>query len=114
MEWLLQAKKMIALVGKEILDYPRAYSTWLRLALSLQETSIEIVVVGPKAIAWISDLQKSYLKVTHWAASKTASNYPLFKGRFQEGKTLIYLCKNNQCNLAYASLEEFKKNEALS
>lgn len=114
MEWLLQAKKMIALVGKEILDYPRGYSTWLRLALSLQEPSIEIVVVGPKAVAWISDLQKSYLKVTHWAASKTASNYPLFKGRFQEGKTLIYLCKNNQCNLAYDSLEEFKKNEALS
>ena len=114
MEWLLQAKKMIALVGKEILDYPRGYSTWLRLALSLQEPSIEIVVVGPKAVAWISDLQKSYLKVTHWAASKTASNYPLFKGRFQEGKTLIYLCKNNQCNLAYASLEGFKKNEALS
>ena len=110
-EWHSQAKEMIALVGKEIVDYPRAYSTWLRLASSLQEPSIEIVVVGPKAIEWIKDLQKSYVNVKHWAASKTASNSPLLKARFQAGKTLIYACKNNQCNLPYSALEEFKKNE---
>ena len=109
--WHEQAKEMIALVAKEMLDYPRAYSTWLRLALSLQEPHIEIVVVGPKAIEWIKDLKRSYLKVNHWAASITASEAPLFKGRYQAGKTLIYLCKNNQCNLPYTSLEEFKTRE---
>ena len=105
------AKEMISHVAKEMLNYPRAYSTWLRLALSLQEPSIEIVVVGPKAIEWIKDLQRSYLNVSHWAASKTASEAPLFKGRYQAGKTLIYLCKNNRCNLPYSSLEEFKTSE---
>ena len=110
-DWQNHAKEMISHVAKEMLNYPRAYSTWLRLALSLQEPSIEIVVVGPKAIEWIKDLQRSYLNVSHWAASKTASEAPLFKGRYQAGKTLIYLCKNNRCNLPYSSLEEFKTSE---
>jgi uncharacterized protein YyaL (SSP411 family) len=102
---------MIALVAKEMLDYPRAYSTWLRLALSLQEPHIEIVVVGPEAIEWIKDLKRSYLKVNHWAASIKASEATLLKGRYQAGKTLIYFCKNNKCNLPYTSLEKFKKIE---
>ena len=110
-DWHNHAKEMIALVAREMLDYPSAYSTWLRLALNLQNPSIEIVIVGPKAIEWIKDLQRSYLKVNHWAASKTASESPLFKGRYQAGKTLIYLCKNNQCKLPYSSLEEFKTSE---
>ena len=110
-DWQNHAKEMISHVAKEMLNYPRAYSSWLRLALSLQEPSIEIVVVGPKAIEWIKDLQRSYLNVSHWAASKTASEAPLFKGRYQAGKTLIYLCKNNRCNLPYSSLEEFKTSE---
>jgi uncharacterized protein YyaL (SSP411 family) len=110
-DWYDHAKEMIALVAKEMLDYPRAYSTWLRLALSLQEPHIEIVVVGPEAIEWIKDLKRSYLKVNHWAASITASEAPLLKGRYQAGKTLIYFCKNNQCNLPYTSLEKFKNSE---
>ena len=110
-DWHKQAKKMISLVAREMLNYPRAYSSWLRLALSLEEPSIEIVIVGPKAIEWVKDLQKFYGKVNHWAASETASDAPLFKGRYKAGKTLIYLCKNNQCNLPYSSLEEFKTCE---
>lgn len=107
--WITQVRKMIGLVGKELLAYPRAYSTWLRLALSLQKSSREIVVIGPKAMQWISKLQNEKLDVTHWAASSKEQDYPLFKGRYQAGKTLIYFCENNQCSLPYSSLEEFKQ-----
>lgn len=108
-KWTTQANKMIALLGKEIVDYPRAYSNWLRLALSLHKGSREIVIVGPKAKEWIQDLQNSPLEVNHWAASQKESNYPLFKGRYKANTTLIYYCENNQCQLPYDDLNKFKQ-----
>ena len=107
--WAAQAKKMIALMGSELLTYPRAYSSWLRLALSLHKSSLEIVILGPKAMEWIKDLQNSPLKANQWAASLGPSDYPLFKGRFQANETLIYACENNHCQLPYRSLNDFKQ-----
>ena len=112
--WYSEGKKMIASVGKEMLDYPRAYSTWLRLSLELQKSNKELVIVGPKAMEWMSLLQKSSFHANSWAASEKALNYPLFKGRYQENKTLIYLCENNQCQLPFSTLEEFKKAEKIN
>ncbi|MGB1448650.1 MAG: thioredoxin domain-containing protein [Flavobacteriaceae bacterium] len=108
-KWTTQANKMIALLGKELLDYPRAYSSWLRLALSLHKGSREIVIVGPKAKEWAQDLQNSPLEVNHWAASEKESNYPLFKGRYKANTTLIYYCENNQCQLPFNDLNKFKQ-----
>ncbi len=111
-EWLKQAKKMLALVATEMLAYPRAYSTWLRLALTLQKTAREIVVVGPEAFTWINELQKNSITPTCWAASTgPEESYPLLKGRYKAGQTLIYRCENNQCGLPFSSIAAFKKQQ---
>ena len=108
-KWKEHGDAMLSNMGEDALAYPRAHSTWLRLHQQHIQGNREVVVVGPNAIQWIQILKKTPLPIQHWAASETASELPLLNFRFQEGKTLIYLCENNQCGLPLDTLDEAKK-----
>ena len=107
-EWSEHAQKMLATVAEEMYNYPRAYSYWLRTALNEQKKQREIVIVGPKALDWIREIQQQPLKNTRWAASTVASNLPLLQNRFKANITQVYICENNQCGLPLRSVEEAK------
>ena len=108
-EWTKHGEEMLDAMAEDLLHYPRAHSTWLRLYQQRRNGSREVVVVGPQAIRWIQSLKKTPQAVQFWAASETAVELPLLQHRFQAGKTLIYLCENNQCGLPLDQLEEAKK-----
>ena len=95
-EWTTHGEEMLDAMAEDLLSYPRAHSTWLRLYQQRRNGSREVVVVGPQAIRWIQSLKKTPQTVQFWAASETAVELPLLQHRFQAGKTLIYLCENNQ------------------
>ena len=107
-EWSEHAQKMLATVAEEMYNYPRAYSYWLRTALNEQKKQREIVIVGPKALDWIREIQQQPLENTRWAASTVASNLPLLQNRFKANITQVYICENNQCGLPLRSVEEAK------
>ena len=113
-EWSKHAQRMLATVAKEMCNYPRAYSYWLRIALNRQKKHREIVILGPKALNWIGEIKQHPLDNTHWAASTIESNLPLLQNRFIKEETLIYICENNQCKLPLKSLIEAKKVLGLS
>ena len=92
----------------EIQRHPRAYSYWLRLIMAQQAPVGEIVVVGEKALGWIKDLQQLPFQNVHWAATTQESDLPLFQHRYQAGKTLIYICQNQQSNAPIDALAAAK------
>lgn len=106
-EWHQLAVKMCKTQANEIRNYPSAYSYWSRLIKTLKSFK-EIVIIGPNAEDWAKELQRLPIENISWAISKDISELPLFKGRFKPGKTLIYYCKNKQCNLPVDSIIEFK------
>jgi len=100
------AKKMTDLVIRQIADYPSGYSNWSQLLLNLTESPVEIVIVGENAIQLLNEIQSHYLTNVIFCASKSENGLPLLKFREVSGKTLIYICQNNTCQLPVETVEQ--------
>ncbi|QQX77927.1 MULTISPECIES: thioredoxin domain-containing protein [Aequorivita] len=93
------AHQMLKNVSGEITQYPSGFSNWLDLLLNFKNDFYEVVIVGENTSAIIKELNTHYLPNTIIAGSTAENEGPLFKNRFVPGETLIYVCKNNTCNL---------------
>lgn len=105
-KWISHASQMLCTIKEDMLQYPRAHSTWLRIHFDQIQTQREIVVVGSKAMEWVKVLQKKCRDNVLWAASVDNSALPLFAHRYQSNKTLIYSCEKGQCHQPFSSLDE--------
>lgn len=99
------AKQMLKNVAREMEKYPSGFSNWLDLLAHYQSEYYEIVVVGSDAIQKVSEMNIQFLPNSLVAGSTKAAELPLLKGRFLEGKTLIYVCVNNTCKLPVSETE---------
>ncbi len=98
-EYAEVAQQMLKNIAHEMEKYPSGFSNWLDLLAHYQTQYYEIVVVGPEVEDKLAEIGKTYLPNVLLAGSKSAGELPLLKGRFLEGKTLIYVCVNNTCKL---------------
>ena len=105
-DYLKTAQKMLNTVSGNIADYPSGYSNWSQLMLDLTGNHFEAVLVGENAISLLKKLQKYYLPNVVFCAGTTENDLPLLKDRFVSGKTLIYICQNNTCQLPVETVEE--------
>ena len=81
-------------------------SNWLDLMLNYTNSYYELVVVGPNAKAVLQELNQRYIPNKLIAASMDQSDQEIFKGRYLEGETLIYVCVNNACKLPVRTVDE--------
>jgi len=65
-----------------------------------------MAIVGEKAISLLNELQRNYLPHVIFCAGITENNLPILRSRFVSGKTLIYICQNNSCQLPVETVEE--------
>jgi uncharacterized protein YyaL (SSP411 family) len=105
-DWTERAESMLSLVGEEIRNYGSAYSHWACLALMRVYPVKEVVIVGKNVDEKLRGLYNHGLTNAIFAVSESSSDLPLVKGRFVEGKTLIYVCENKSCQLPVTSVEE--------
>ena len=105
-DYLETAQKMLNLVTGNMADYPSGYSNWSQLMLDLTGNHFEAVLVGENAISLLKKLQKYYLPNVVFCAGTTENDLSLLKDRFVSGKTLIYICQNNTCQLPVETVEE--------
>ena len=87
-------------------EYPSGYSNWAQLFLDFTANQKEVVIVGENAIEQLKKLQKHYLPNVIFCSSTTASNLSLLKDRYVSGKTLIYICQDNTCQLPVETIED--------
>ncbi|MBK6835825.1 MAG: thioredoxin domain-containing protein [Bacteroidetes bacterium] len=99
---------MCAKLSDEISHYGSGYSNWAILQLELQLPFKEIAITGKEAKKYFTELNKQYLPNVVFAVSHKISDLPLLKDRLVDGKTLIYVCENNACNLPLENVAEFK------
>ena len=104
--YIKTAQQMLNLVIGNMSDYPSGYSNWSQLMLNLNGNHFEAAIVGENAINLLKELQKNYLPNVIFCAGTTENELPLLKNRFVSGKTLIYICQNNSCQLPVESVEQ--------
>jgi len=105
-DYLKTAQKMLNLVNGKMAEYPSGYSNWSQLMLNLAGNHFEVAIVGENAISLLNKLQKNYLPNVIFCAGTAENDLPLLQNRHVSGKTLIYICQNNSCQLPVESVEE--------
>ena len=113
-EYLKHAKTMLTAMQPLIKEQIVIYTAWADLALKNVYPYYEIAVVGKDAENIRKELTRQYLPNTLVVASEQESELPLFKGRYVEDGTYIYVCRDNTCKLpvdnvkdALAQMEDF-------
>ena len=105
-DYRVQAQRMLETIGANMVEYPSGYSNWSQLLLDLTESHFEVVIVGEHAMKILTELQKEYLPQVIFCVGTSESDLPLLKNRFVPGKTLIYICQDNSCQLPVETVEE--------
>jgi len=104
--YLDQSTTMLGALVPEFLALPQNYGQWGRLMLENALPFYEIVIIGPEADVLVKRIREHYLPNTLIVSSKTESNSFLFKNRYVDATTLIYICRNNTCKLPVKSVKE--------
>jgi uncharacterized protein len=106
-EWQEQAQQMVANMSAQINQSAPWYANWAQSALLMQENNYEIVICGNDARNLYKELASSYLPNCMIVySSEPDENNMLFKGRYEENKTGIYICINNSCRLPVYSVND--------
>jgi uncharacterized protein YyaL (SSP411 family) len=98
--------EMLDLVSGNMTDYPSGYSNWSQLMLNLTGNHFEVAIVGENALSLLKALQENYLPQVVFCAGTSENDLPLLANRFVAGKTLIYICQDNSCQLPVETVEE--------
>jgi uncharacterized protein YyaL (SSP411 family) len=107
--YIKASEKMLNNMRTDFEDYGYNHTHWLNLMLNFTNPFYEIAVVGENAEEKIKELNQYYLPNTIIAGCKKESDLPLFKNRYLEEETFIYVCVNNACKLPVTSVKSTLK-----
>ena len=102
----LKARTMLSAIVPALVESAYNYSKWNSLLLKTTYPYYEIAVVGSDAPNLVSELQQKHLPNTLIVGSSSKSELPLFKGRYSDDGTYIYVCQDHTCKLPVATTEE--------
>lgn len=105
-EYIKQSKTMLTTLLPLVTEYTDGYAHWGSLLLNLTHPYFEIVVVGKNAEELMKQLRAQHLPNTLIVGSTTESEAPLFKDRYFDDTTYIYVCQNSTCKLPVKTVEE--------
>lgn len=105
-DWRERALRLTALVANDLNGYASGYSNWGCLALHVCYPFYELAIVGNNVDEKLKELYQQGLTNTILAVHAGASGLPLLKDRYKQGQTLIYVCRNNTCQLPVGTVEE--------
>jgi len=93
-----QSEKMLDHMARFLLTYPSSFGLW---CIELQNRSVpskEIMITGKEAKNYFLTLHtKRYLPGVICITTHKEDNIASLKGKYQDGETLIYICKDFNC-----------------
>ncbi len=88
------------------IDYPSAFSNWLNVYLNFKEQNKELAICGYNIKNDLKKIQSLYIPNIILGATTLDSSVPFLKHRFEENKTLYYVCQNKSCLAPSSDFEE--------
>ena len=111
--YLNKAEIMGSLITEDFEKHAVSYGAWGTLLQQQAFPFYEIVVVGDNAKNIVAEMNKFYLVNSILVGSTVESEISLFKDRFVEDETFIYVCQNNTCKLPVKTVEDgFKQMQS--
>jgi len=104
---LEKADLMLHVVGKDVEENLSFHASWGSLWATSAYPFLEVVVVGENAKDIIAEIDNFQLPNTMLIGTEEKNELAVFKGRYVEGETLIYICQNKTCKLPVRSVEDF-------
>ncbi len=105
--WQDRATGMIHALGDVCIKHPTSFGVWLGLLYEMIKGSLEIAIVGEKAVELAAELGKVFLPHKIMMASIKENNaYPLLANRETPRKTHLFLCKNYACQQPVTTLND--------
>lgn len=98
-KYLTTSQQMLKNVLQEIENYPMGYFNWMDLLLNYSNPHYEVAITGRDTLQKLNEFHQHYTPNSLFCGSIKESNYPLLKNRFEERKTLIYICTEGTCQL---------------
>ncbi len=108
-KYLELSANMLRQMASRFEQHPQGFANWGRLLLKQQNPYYEIAVVGPSASTMVKELSREYLPHAILVGSEEAGELPLFLDRFESGKTRIFVCQDNVCQLPVENPEDAKR-----
>lgn len=108
-KFLERSSKMLQAIVPYAKENPTAFSNWNSLLLNTTSPFYEVAVVGKDAQTKLLSLGKIHNPNSLIVGSTKPSNSPLFKNRFVDAETYIYVCRDNTCKLPVKTAEEAVK-----
>ncbi len=107
-DFLETSKMMFGRMKELILRDPQWLSNWGGLGLSFTMPLAEVVLTGPDIRSFRKIIDRDYCDFNKvFAGAEKFSDLPLLQGRFTEdGRTMVYVCYDNACQLPVASTSE--------
>jgi uncharacterized protein YyaL (SSP411 family) len=84
---------------------PVYFANWGRLALDLADPPFEVAIVGPEAGRRRRELLRRYLPQARVLGGTGEGRLELLEGKYQPGRTLIYVCQNKVCKMPVEEVE---------
>ena len=99
--YLQRAAGMLQAVWTEagLRDEPGSYANWCRLYQQMLSPPLEVAIVGPEAGARRDELMRHYLPQVQLLGGRKGGTLELLEGKYREGETLIYVCREKVCKL---------------
>ena len=104
-----QALQLVKNVFEDVKKNPGYYSNWALAANFAIFGTVETAIVGKNWKEKLVTLQSNFLPNNIYSGTENESSLPLLENKAEEGKTLIYVCKNKTCDLPLQSAEEALK-----
>ncbi|MGB3947231.1 MAG: thioredoxin domain-containing protein [Bacteroidia bacterium] len=104
------SKTMLNNMLDDIVSYGAGYSNWGMLLLHFIQPFYELAIIGDDVDDKYKALNKYYIPNAIFAASFGTSSLPLLMNRWQQNKTYIYVCVNQNCKLPVTDIDDALKN----
>ncbi len=103
---LEKSKRMLSTMVPLIVEAAPSYAHWNELLLHHAFPYFEVAVVGSDAGKLVKALNQNYLPNALVVGSATKSEFPLFKDRYFDDATFIYVCRETTCKLPVTTVEK--------
>ena len=103
------AETLIGKVQSNMVSFPSGHSNWAKTHLAISKPYYEVVIVGKNAEQEALKFRKSFHPNTLVLYSNSESDIPVFKNRYQDKETLIYVCEKGICKLPVKTVAEALK-----
>jgi uncharacterized protein len=105
--FLEMGKAMVESVQHLLSREPYYLAHWASVSLHLYKPMFEVAISGPEAMDFRKAIDKKHVPNKVMAGSLTENTLSLLQNRGTiEGKTAIYVCQNQTCQLPVTSVEE--------